>query len=271
MSNISYEHHPYNDPKLPFLCQRYSIKQMRISDLHWHEHLEFLHGLSGSGLVGAHRYPLNAGDTVIINTGDPHNVCSETEVEYDCLIVNADFCRENGFDVDLVSLVPHIHDSEASRLISKACDAFRENGPLRVLHTRAAVLNFLTYLCENHTTERRPFDSTPSLKAIKKSVRFIRSHHTEQITLDDAAAAAGLSRYYFAREFRNVTGQSFVPYLNSVRCEQALQLLKSGMSVTEVCYACGFRELAYFSRMFRKIVGQPPSAVKKVNTSEKTV
>ena len=262
MSAAVYEHHPYDDPLMPFLCHRDKITSPGFPSLHWHEHLEFLHGLSGAAQVSAQRFPLEQGDLVVINTGEPHNVFTDTQAEYDCLIVNASFCRENGMDVDTIYLSPHILDPEAGRLHSAACAAFREKGPLRAIHTRLAVLQFLTYLCEHHTADRSLYADTSSLHAIKKAVRYIRRHYAEAITLDDAAAAAGLSRYYFTREFRRVTGQSFVTYLNALRCEQAMPLLHSDRSVTEVCYACGFRDLAYFSRTFRKIVGVSPSAVR---------
>lgn len=262
MSAAVYEHHPYPDPQLPFLCHRDTVRNTRFADLHWHEHLEFLCGIAGKAQVGAHRYPLERGDVVVLNTGEPHDVCTESEGIYDCLIVNAAFCRENGLDVDTLYLTPHIRDREAAQLHAAACAAFRETGPLRVLRTRAAVLRFLLYLCEHHTADRNRYADSPSLEAIKEAVRYIRAHYAESISLDEAAAAAGLSRYYFAREFVRVTGQSFVPYLNAVRCEKAVPLLRQGLSVTEVCYACGFRDPAYFSRIFRQTTGQPPSALR---------
>ena len=263
MLQAVYEHHTYNDPQLPFLCHRDEVHSSEFGGLHWHEHLEFLHGISGSAHVSAPHYPLETGDVVVVNTGEPHYVRTDTAAVYDCLIVNAAFCRENGLDVDSIYLSPYIHEPEASRLHAAACAAIREEGPQRVIHIRLAVLHFLAYLSQHHATSRSLSTDVSSVNAIKRAVQYIRHHYAQPITLNDAAAVAGLSRYYFTREFRQVTGQSFVSYLNTLRCQQAIPLLTSGRSVTEVCYACGFRELAYFSRIFRRIIGQPPSALRK--------
>ncbi|MBQ4332221.1 MAG: helix-turn-helix transcriptional regulator [Clostridia bacterium] len=263
MSQAVYEHHTYNDPQLPFLCHRDEVYSSEFPSLHWHEHLEFLHGISGVAQVSAQHYPLETGDLVVVNTGEPHYVSTDTEAVYDCLIVNASFCRENGLDVDSIYLSPYIHDPEASRLHAAACAAIREEGPQRVIHIRLAVLHFLAYLSQHYAVNRSLSTDVSSVDAIKRAVQHIRHHYSKPISLDDAAAVAGLSRYYFTREFRRVTGQSFVSYLNTLRCQQAIPLLNSGRSVTEVCYACGFRELAYFSRTFRRIIGQTPSALRK--------
>ncbi len=267
MSDAVYEHHPYENPQLPFLCHRDKIRRTDFFTLHWHEHLEFLHGLSGSAQVGVLHHPLEVGNVVVVNSGEPHNVCSATESVYDCLIVNAAFCRENGLDAEAMYFSPSIADPEAGRLHAEACAALRAVGPLQVLRARMAVLRFLLYLCEHHTSDRQLYADNTSSDAIKKAVRYIRRHYSQPITLDDAAAAAGLSRYYFTREFRRVTGQSFVQYLNALRCEKAIPLLHSGHSVTEVCYACGFRDLAYFSRTFSKITGQAPSSLRRMPSS----
>ncbi len=258
-----YEHHLYENPQLPFLYHRGRLHSTDPFTIHWHEHLEFLHALSGSARMGGHRRPLEAGDVVVVNSGEPHSVHTDTEVVYDCLIVNAAFCQENGLDVEAVYFSPTVRDPEAGRLHAAACAALRAQGPLQVIRARAAVLRFLLYLCEHHIDDRQQYVDASSPDTVKQAMRYIRHHFAEPITLDDAAAAAGLSRYYFSREFRRVTGQSFVQYLNALRCEKAIPLLYSGRAVTEVCYACGFRDLAYFSRTFRKITGQSPSTLRR--------
>ena len=65
MPQAVYEHHTYNDPQLPFLCHRDEVYSSELGGLHWHEHLEFLHGISGSAQVSAQHYPLETGDLVV--------------------------------------------------------------------------------------------------------------------------------------------------------------------------------------------------------------
>ena len=55
-------------------------------------------------------------------------------------------------------------------------------------------------------------------------------------------------------------------YVNSYRIARARALLQhSDMSVTEIAFATGFNEPAYFSRMFRKVTGKPPRSFRSLN------
>ena len=81
--------------------------------------------------------------------------------------------------------------------------------------------------------------------------------------LDVAALAriACVSRAHFIRTFRATFGETPNRYLQRRRVERAMFLLRStDRSVTDVCVAVGFSSLGTFSRVFRDIVGEPPSA-----------
>jgi AraC-like DNA-binding protein len=59
-------------------------------------------------------------------------------------------------------------------------------------------------------------------------------------------------------------GFSFREYLQALRVRRARALLADpDLSVTEVAYAAGFNDLSNFDKVFRKIVGVPPSAYRK--------
>jgi AraC-like DNA-binding protein len=82
----------------------------------------------------------------------------------------------------------------------------------------------------------------------------------EPLELDDLAAAAGFSRYHFAREFRVAFGETPRAYLSRRRVERAKDLLAhANLTVTEVCMVVGFASLGSFSRRFRELVGCSPS------------
>ena len=80
------------------------------------------------------------------------------------------------------------------------------------------------------------------------------------LTLEEVSRNAGVSKYYFVRVFHEVTGESFVKYLNKVRCDYAKQLLlNSDKPISRICEECGFFAPSYFSRTFKKYVGVLPS------------
>ncbi len=81
--------------------------------------------------------------------------------------------------------------------------------------------------------------------------------------LDVAALArvAHASPAHFSRQFRATFGETPHRYLQRRRVERAMELLRETMDpVTEICFDVGFNSLGTFSRTFREIVGESPSA-----------
>ncbi len=75
------------------------------------------------------------------------------------------------------------------------------------------------------------------------------------------AAVAHISEAHFIRRFRTVFGETPHRYLQRRRVERAMFLLReTDRSVTDVCFDVGFTSLGTFSRTFREIVGETPSA-----------
>jgi len=71
---------------------------------------------------------------------------------------------------------------------------------------------------------------------------------------------AGMSRNCFNRYFRQLTGENFRRYVLRKKVERARQLLAGGEhSITEIAHALGFADLPHFTRIFKRIVGYPPS------------
>ena len=88
---------------------------------------------------------------------------------------------------------------------------------------------------------------------------FIDAHYADNIDLDTIADEAYFSKFHFIRQFKNIYRKTPHQYLIFVRIEKALELLKTDIPVSEVCYAIGFESLSSFSRLFKRIVGIAPS------------
>ena len=101
-------------------------------------------------------------------------------------------------------------------------------------------------------------------RGIDRALAFVCGHFTEAITLSEVAREASLSKFYFCRLFHREMGLSFREYLQGLRVRRAGTLLADPrLSVTEVAYAVGFNDLSHFIKVFRKIVGIPPSEYRK--------
>jgi len=89
---------------------------------------------------------------------------------------------------------------------------------------------------------------------------FVDSRYAEPIGVDDMAAAAGLSRAHFSREFSRTFGESPKAYLMTRRLERAAALLRNtDRSVGEICLDVGLAGLGSFTTSFRRHFGRTPT------------
>ena len=84
--------------------------------------------------------------------------------------------------------------------------------------------------------------------------------YAEPLGVDDMAAAAGLSRAHFSREFRRAFGESPHAYLLTRRLERAAALLRTtDHSVAEVCLDVGLTSVGSFTSSFTRTFGMSPT------------
>jgi len=97
-------------------------------------------------------------------------------------------------------------------------------------------------------------------RRIVRAKLFIDNNYSENIDLNNIADEAFFSKFHFIRQFKKIYGKTPHQYLIVVRIEKAMELLRTDIPVSEVCYAVGFESLGSFSGLFKRIVGLTPSA-----------
>jgi AraC family transcriptional regulator len=101
------------------------------------------------------------------------------------------------------------------------------------------------------------------MNAVGKAIWFIESHFAGELSLDDVAAAAGLSRYHMVRAFGYATGQSVMRYVRARRLSEAARALAQGApDILSVALDAGYGSHEAFTRAFRDRFGQTPEAVR---------
>jgi len=96
--------------------------------------------------------------------------------------------------------------------------------------------------------------------SITRAKEFIARHLSEDISLDNVAQSAHMSRFYFCKMFRKHTGLNFTDYVSRLRIERAKELLMNpNLRVSEIAYEIGFQSLTHFNRVFRRLVGRAPT------------
>ena len=87
------------------------------------------------------------------------------------------------------------------------------------------------------------------------------ARYSEPLGVSDMAAAAGLSRAHFSREFSRAFGESPHVYLLTRRLERAAALLRgTDRSVADICFSVGLQSLGSFTTSFTRTYGMSPTA-----------
>ncbi len=96
-------------------------------------------------------------------------------------------------------------------------------------------------------------------KVVKKAVIYIASDLSADLSLRKVAELNGVSPGYLSACFKKETGKNFIDYVNTERMSQAKHLLKTtGLQVQTIAQHCGFIDLQYFSKVFKRYTGKTP-------------
>lgn len=120
---------------------------------------------------------------------------------------------------------------------------------LSILHRYFTMIYFKSY-------------SDPIDFRIQKALTYIHEYYVNTITLDDLAHLTGLNPIYFGTLFKKNMGVSVKRYITQVRINHSENMLLSGeFMVSEVALKCGFEDMFYFSKVFKKVKGFSPSKI----------
>jgi AraC-like DNA-binding protein len=101
----------------------------------------------------------------------------------------------------------------------------------------------------------------PPARHLSRAKDLADGRYADPLTVSDLAAAAGLSRAHFSREFRRAFGESPHVYLLTRRLERAASLLRNtDYPIAEVCYQVGLTSVGSFTTSFTRTFGVSPTA-----------
>ncbi len=107
--------------------------------------------------------------------------------------------------------------------------------------------------------------------AVKRALAYIHENYQREISLADLSRIIFLSPDYFSRAFKEQVGCTFSEYVLRVRIEKAKKLLaESDLPVGEVGRQVGYSDPNYFSRVFGRAMGVPPSRYRQIVTASRS-
>ena len=273
--NDIYEHISFPNAEIPFVLHSMHFSDGQSLGRHnWHESLEILYFTDGEAIVSNDfkKIHVRAGDIAVINSNTLHDIYAEGNMHFYCLIVDRAFCISNYFDTSTILFDTHVCDEEIAALMDRFVEEYSDNASCRAQLLRSTALRILALLGRRYRRgemEKDPSSST--FQGIKKVLGYIHSHSHLKISLDELAKLSGISKYYLAREFRELVGCTIVEYINHVRCENAKRMLQENqMSIANIAASCGYPTPSYFTRTFLRETGIYPSEYKKQILGQKS-
>ncbi len=254
----------------------------RAGPLHWHPDFEIATAECGvlDYQVGGHHVILEPGDSIFVNGNMLHGIrqlegdvadpmpnvvffgtliAPETSTIYQKYVHPVAKCDSLPFVVFRHGDPSH---SEINSLIRDIYGQMDEKKAGYELAVQRSVNRIFEYLSCN-------FESLPKTEAtriqinnqirLQKMLLYIYENYEKPVTLEDIAAAAGISRSEAGRCFQKYMGCSPVETLIQYRLQMARQLLSERTkTLQEVSFACGFNSVTYFNRQFKKRYGYTP-------------
>lgn len=99
---------------------------------------------------------------------------------------------------------------------------------------------------------------------MQQAKTYIDQHFSEDISLETLAAYLHLNPIYVSKLFKDKLNINYIDYLSEIRIKHAKKrLLEQETSTKEIAYDVGYRDLNYFSKVFKKYTGYSPTEYRK--------
>ena len=184
------------------------------------------------------------------------------------VLIDLDIYDKYGKDFLLSKAIVRLATDGASRRIAGIMAELERCGVdqslFALFRRKELVYRLLGTVCE--------FGSMPTIKPQKyqqifAGVLLLEQSYLENLPIARFAEASGISISLFRSLFSKQYGMSPIQYRNRLRIDRAVTLLSEGSStVSEVAYACGFENIGYFCRYYKKITGETPLETKFRNS-----
>ncbi|MBE7024637.1 MAG: helix-turn-helix domain-containing protein [Ruminococcaceae bacterium] len=264
------EHFPIELYKVDKNHPRYEMSS------HWHNEIELIRIISGKLLVklNEREYTLEKGDIIFVNPETVHGASPIGECFYECIVMRLDMlltadesCRffiEGILNHDILVLEYHSDlSSPFSMAVNYLFDSMASSHSGYKFSVLSALYNMLGAIIDKNLYTSSSLAShnaqNNDLARLKAALSYIRSNYDKQLTLSDISVHSAMSEKYFCSFFKKMTAKTPMQYLILYRVERAAgKLLKTNSSITEIALSCGFNDISYFIKTFKKIKGTTP-------------
>lgn len=271
----------HGNAAFPAACYHDDLTEMEV-EWHWHQEFEFIILAEGNSIVlaGSEKYLVKEGEGLFINS----------EVLHAGFLTDTPACRYHSFvfhpaliggSFDSVFwnryLLPLMENKsleglhfskdipgqkEVLDITEHAWQCFAKETPGHEFVVREALSKLIFSVFTNIPAQKK----SPSQKSIRDGERmklmmqYITEHYSEEITIGDLAECAMISESETLRCFHNTIHTTPIQYVKQFRIHKAAALLSStDLKIVDIGTQCGFQEMSYFAKSFKKVYGCTPS------------
>ncbi|WP_347160077.1 AraC family transcriptional regulator [Pontibacter chitinilyticus] len=246
--------------------------------LHYHEEYElnFIANAAGAKrVVGDHMEEIDDLELVLVGSNLPHgwfthNCKSENIVEI-TIQFHRDLFDEKLLRRNQLSFIRTLLERSAKGISfsRETKEAFRSRLEqlsqksgfdsvielISILHDLSNSRNMRTLSNSSFTTDKFSYYS----RRIEKAFEYMQTYYDKDIALADLAKVVNMPEVSFSRFIKKRTGKTFIESLNEIRLGHAARMLiDTTETISEISYKCGFNNLSYFNRIFKREKGCTP-------------
>lgn len=274
----------------PFKIIRYTSNALK-QPLHIHEYIQIAYVLRGvcNHQLRGKSLTVSRGDIFIISPGIEHSLSAIEDKEYEIVLLDFmpflvseqlqpfsetihPFLQQSEVEVTSSLHQPWLHISKnkqmlVEQLLQDTQDEFEYREVGYEYSVRINLIKLLILIDREYRKTMRKPKRQPALAdqhPVDEVKRYIYHNFSQDIPLEHGALIANMSPAYFSHMFKKETGQTFVDFINEVRIEQAMELIRRDThTITQIGFQVGFHHLSHFIRTFKKRTGITPTEYKK--------
>lgn len=248
---------------------------------HWHTEYEIIRVICGELFMtlNGRELKVKEGDIIFIHGGILHGG-TPIDCIYECIVFDLkSLLKENSICTKHIqAIISHTYEintilptdiEELKTICNYLFESLAKRKKGYEFITQGSLFHLLGIILEYHLYST-PSESThrnqQRINQFKNVLSLIEDKYSETLTLNDLSKAAGMTPKYFCRFFREMTQRSPIDYLNYYRIEcSCTQLIATHATITEVALNCGFNDISYFTKTFKKYRGITPKQYLKLN------
>lgn len=248
---------------------------------HWHSEVELVRIIKGEFHITLNNklYIAKEGDIIFINSETVHHGYPINCV-YECIVFHFNFLHKENFDC--FSFIKNIFDCECivneyfPIQSSKSYDALNDifeaitsNTSTHKFLVISAFYKFFSAIYEEKQYSlnigNNALTNNKNIVMLKTILAFLRENYDKPISLETLANTVQKSPKHLGYFFKTMTGKTPIEYLNEYRIEKAVRKLRlTDSSITDIAFSCGFSDLSYFIKTFKKIKGVSPGKYRSI-------